>query len=82
MGSMRTPLPGAPTVNKRCSTVHRGGTHDGRLFGRGARDQKLDGDTRRRESDLDRFVQSDRCNILRPVSLLDCIKYEMTLGEA
>ena len=35
-------------VDKRCSAVHRGGTHDGRLFGRGARDQELDGnrDTR------------------------------------
>ena len=27
----RTPLPGAPTVDKRCSTVHRGVSHDGRF---------------------------------------------------
>ena len=28
----RTPLPGAPTVNKRCSAVHQGISHDGRLI--------------------------------------------------
>ena len=27
----RTPLPGAPTVDKRCSAVHRGVSHDGRF---------------------------------------------------
>ena len=27
----RTSLPGAPTVDKRCSTVHRGVSHDGRF---------------------------------------------------
>ena len=32
---------------------------------------------RHRDSDLDRFGPSDRCNTLRPVSLLDCIEYEM-----
>ena len=53
------------------------GIHDGRLFGRGACDQELDGDTRRRDSDLDRFGPSDRRNTLRPVFLLDCIEYEM-----
>ena len=73
----RTPLPGAPTVDKRCSAVHPGVTHDGRLFGRGARDQELDGDTRHRDSDLDRFGPSNRRNTLRHVSLLDCIEYEM-----
>ena len=27
----RTPLPGTPTVDKRCSAVHRGVSHDGRF---------------------------------------------------
>ena len=31
-------------------------------------------DTRRRDSDLDRFGSSDRRNILRPVSLVYCIE--------
>ena len=26
-----TPLPSAPTIDKRCSTVHRGVSHDGRF---------------------------------------------------
>ena len=26
-----TPLPGTPTVDKRCSAVHRGVSHDGRF---------------------------------------------------
>jgi len=55
------------------------GTHDGKLFDRGAHDQDLDGDIKRRDSDLDRFRPSDRCNTLRPVPLLDCIEYEMIL---
>ena len=54
-----------------------GATHDGKLIGRGARDQELDGDTKRRDSDLDRLGPSDRRNTLRPVSLLDCVEYEM-----
>ena len=33
-------------------------------------DQEPDGDTRRRDSDLDRFGPSDRRNTLRPVSLV------------
>ena len=30
-GIKRTPLPGAPTVDKRCSVVHRVVSHDGRF---------------------------------------------------
>ena len=36
-------------------------------------DQEPDGDTKRRDSDLDRFGPSDRRNTLRPVSLVYCI---------
>ena len=60
-------------VDKRCSTVHRGVSRDGRFVGGGARNQEPDGDTRRRDSDLDRFGPSDRRNTLRPVSLVYCI---------
>ena len=60
-------------VDNRCSAIHRGVSHDGRLIGRGARDQKLDDDTRRRDNDLDMFGPSDRCNTLHPVSLVYCI---------
>ena len=77
----RTPLPGVPTVDKRCSTVHRGVSRDGRFVGGGARNQELDGDTRRRDSDLDRFGPSDRRNTLRPVSLVYCIEYEMYVDD-
>ena len=35
--------------------------------------EEPDGDTRCRDSDLDRFGSSDRRNILRPVSLVYCI---------
>ena len=66
-------LPGAPTVDIICSAVHRGLSRDGRFVGGGARDQEPDGDTRRRDSDLDRFRPSDRCNTLRHVSLVYCI---------
>jgi hypothetical protein len=31
-GIKHTPLPGTPTVDKRCSAIHRGATHDGRLI--------------------------------------------------
>ena len=51
---------------------------NGRFIGGGARDQELDGDTWRRDSDLDRFGSSDRRNTLRHMSLLDCIEYEMS----
>ena len=66
-----------PPVNKRCSVVLRGVSHEGRLIGGGARNQEPDGDTRRRDSDLDRFELFDRRNTLRPVSLVYCIEYEM-----
>ena len=69
----RTPLPGVPTVDKRCSAVLRGVSHEGRLIDGGAHNQESDGDTRRRDSDLDRFRPSDRRNTLRPVSLMYCI---------
>ena len=39
----------------------------------GARDTKPDGDTMRRDNDLDRFGLSDRRNNLRPMSLVYCI---------
>ena len=35
----RTPLPSALTVDKRCSAVLRGGSHEDRLIGGGARDR-------------------------------------------
>ena len=72
-----TPLPGTPTIDKRCSAVHRGVSHDGRFVSGGARNQEPDGDTRRRDSDLDRFGSSDRRNTLRSMSLVYCIDYEM-----
>ena len=58
-GSAHKPLPGAPTVDKRCSAVNRGVSHDGRFVGGDARNQEPDGDTRRSDSDLDRFGPSD-----------------------
>ena len=61
------------TIDKRCSVVHRGVSHDGRFVGGDARNQEPDGDTRRKDSDLDRFGPSARRNTLRPVSLVDCI---------
>ena len=54
-GSARTAPRRAPTVDKRCSAVLQGVSHEGRLIDGGARNQELDGDTRRRDSDLDRF---------------------------
>ena len=65
-------------VDKRCSAVHRGASHDGRFVGGDSHNQELDGDTRRRDSDLDRFGLSDRRNTLRPVSLVYCIEYMMS----
>ena len=64
-------------VDKRCSAVLRGVSHEGRLIGGGARDQEPDGDTSHRGSDLDRFGPSDRRNTLHPMSLVYCIEYEM-----
>ena len=60
-------------VDRICSVVHRGVSRDGRFIGGAARNQEPDGDTRRRDSDLDRFRPSDRRNTLRPVSLVYCI---------
>ena len=73
MGSSAHPLSGAPTVDRISSAVHRGVSRNGRFVGGGARNQEPDGDTRRRDSDLDRFGPSDRRNTLRPVSLVYCI---------
>ena len=64
-------------VDKRCSAVHRGVSHDGRFIVGGARNQEPYGDTRIRDSDLDRFGPSDRRNTLCPVSLLYCVEYEI-----
>ena len=61
-------------VDRISSIVHQGVSHDGRFVGGGARNQEPDGDTRRRDSDLDRFGPSDRSNTLRPVSLVYCIE--------
>ena len=51
-----------------------GGARGGRLSVDGACNQEPDGDTRLRDSDLDRFRPSGRCNTLRPVSLVYCIE--------
>ena len=64
------PLPGTPTVDRICSAVLRGVSHEGRFVGGDARHQELDGDTRRRDSNLDKFRPPDRRNTLRPVSLV------------
>ena len=69
-----TPLPGAPTIDRISSAVHRGVSRDGGFVDGGARNQEPDGDTRHRDSDLDRFGPSDRRNTLRPVSLVNCIE--------
>ena len=47
----RTPLPSAPTIDRISSAVLRGVSHEGRLIGRGARDQEQEGnrDTRVRQ---------------------------------
>ena len=62
-------------VDKRYSAVIRGVSHEGRFVGGGAHNQKPDGDTNRRDSDLDRFGPSDRRNTLCPMSL--CIVLNM-----
>ena len=72
-GIKRTPLPGVPTVDRISSVVHRGVSRDDTFVGGGAHNQEPDGDTRHRDSDLDRFRPSDRRNTLRPVSLVYCI---------
>ena len=40
METTRTPLPGTPTVDRISSVVLRGVSHEGRLIGRGARNQE------------------------------------------
>ena len=61
-------------VDRISSAVLRGVSHEGRFVGGDARNQEPDGDTRRRDNDLDRFGPSDRCNTLRPMSLVYCIE--------
>ena len=73
-GSARTPPTWRATVDEIWSAVHRGGAHGGRLSVDGACNQEPDGDTRRRDNDLDMFGPSGRCNTLRPVSLVYCIE--------
>ena len=48
METARTPLPGAPTVDRISSIVVEGVSHEGRLIGRGACNQEQEGnrDTR------------------------------------
>ena len=61
------------SIDRISSAVHRGVSRDGRFVGGGACNQEPDGDTRHRDSDLDRFGPSDRHNTLRLVSLVYCI---------
>ena len=68
------PLPGAPLSTKYGRQSTKGGARGGRLSVDGACNQEPDGDTRRRDSDLDRFGPSDRRNTLHPVSLVYCIE--------
>ena len=42
-GNNTHPLPGAPTIDRISSAVLRGVSHEGRLIGRGARDQEQEG---------------------------------------
>ena len=51
-----------------------GGARGGRISVDGACSQEPDSDTRRRDSDLDRFGPSDRRNTLRSLSLVYCIE--------
>ena len=60
-------------VDRISSAVHRGVSRNGRFVGGGVRNQEPDGDTRRRDNDLDMFGPSDRRNTLHPVSLVYCI---------
>ena len=65
--------------DKRCSAVHRGVSRDGRFISGNARNQESDGDTRRRDSDLDRFRPFDRRNTL--VLCLWCIILDMSVRK-
>ena len=51
METARTPLPDMPTVDRISLAVLRGVSHEGRLIGRGARDQEQESnrDTRVRQ---------------------------------
>ena len=69
-GDASSSLSESVAVDKRCSAVHRGVSRDGRFVGGGVRNQEPDGDTRCKDSDLDRFGSSDRRNTLCPVSLV------------
>ena len=62
----RSPLPGAPTIDKISSAVLRGVSHEDRLIGRGACDQKQEGN-RGHQYDV----------IPYSYGLLDCIGYHM-----
>ena len=68
------PLPSAPLSTKYGRQSSEGGARGGRLSVDGACNQEPDGDTRRRDNDLDRCGPSDRRNTLRPVSLVYCIE--------
>ena len=68
-----------PLKEKTLSTKYgrqstEGVARGGRLSVDGACNQEPDGDTRRRDSDLDRFGPSGRRNTLCPVSLVYCIE--------
>ena len=70
-GSARTPPTWRATVDEIRSAVHRGGARGGRLSVDGACNQEPDGDTRRRDSDLDRFGPS--IDVIPYVLCLWCI---------
>ena len=55
------PLPGAPTVDKRCSTVHRGVSHDGRFV---VEVRVINNKKATETQELDRFGPSARHNTL------------------
>ena len=57
----RTPLPGAPTVDKRCSAVHRGVSHDGRFV---VEVRVIKNKKATETQELDRFGPSARRNTL------------------
>jgi hypothetical protein len=65
-------------VDKRCLAVHRVGYHDGRLFGRGARDQEPDGnrDTRHKI-----YIGSGRqCDVCPVLCWFVLLEYEIGCG--
>ena len=61
------------SVDRISSAVHQGASCDDRFVCGDARNQEPNGDTRRRDNDLDRFGPSGRRNI-RPMSLVYCIE--------